>query len=375
MNDELLDCFLESYMPGAQDYRDKIQYLMAVAETFSEDELEMYIKAVGVKGPFTAEQLREKCPSENFEQIMSRCINKFIIRIYHDGTKAQKYIASTMQEVHGAYLRDEITNKHFIGASINRAISNYVLEAVNVGDAGAKIQMPNHLKKYKIMLDPGQIKRIKLGTDIQDRRRVETTNDVIDLIKHQTAFAVAPCTCRVAGETKEGYHCKTEAQCIFFNEIALHYTSIGQGSEISMQEAINYAIESGKKGLVHMTENVKDKAYVLCSCCGCCCMIMKSIQRGEIHNLMTSKYKPFHNISKCIQCGICARNCQVHAIRLIDKKVHMDADKCIGCGNCATHCPNDALTLILRENQSELESRFDDYNELNQAANSSNTEE
>ena len=365
MSGDLLERFIKKYMPSSQNYKNKDEYLMAVAETFSEVELEMYIKAVELKGPFTAEQLRTTYSSQNFEQIIRHCIDKFIIRIYDDGAKAQKYIASTMQEVHGAYLRDGVTNKRFVGASINRAISNYVLEAVHVGDAGAKIQMPNHMKKYKIMLDPGQIKRIRLGTDIQDRRRVETTNDVIDLIKHQTAFSLAPCTCRVAGETKEGYHCKTEAQCIFFNEIALHYISIGQGREISMQEAIDYAIESGKKGLVHMTENVKDKTYVLCSCCGCCCMIMKSIQRGEIHTLMTSKYKPFHNVDKCIKCGLCVKNCQVHAIQLIDKKIHMNDELCIGCGNCATHCPKDALTLMLRENQAELESKFDHYNELN----------
>lgn len=368
MNEELLVRFLKNYMPGGEQYKKKDEYLTAIAETFTDEELEIYIKVVGFKGPFSVEQLSDKCSDDNFEQVFKDCIDKFLIRIYHDDAESLKYIASTMQEVHGAYLRDGVTNKRFAGMPINRVISDYVIEAVNVGDGGIKIPTPNHMKKYKIMLDPGQAKRIELGTEIPDKRRVETTNDVIELIKHQTAFAFAPCTCRVAGETIEGYHCKTTAQCIFFNEIALHYISIGQGRQISMQEAIDYVIDSGKKGLVHMTENVKDKAYVLCNCCRCCCMMMKSVQRGEIHTVMASKYKPVHNISECIVCGKCERNCSGHAIELRDGNIRFDIEKCMGCGNCANLCPKNALALELRENHGDLESKFNHYVELNKAA-------
>lgn len=368
MNSELMERFLTAFMPpAARSYRKIDEYRHAFAEMFNDAELEMYIKAVGLKGPFNVEQLRENWPDENFDQTLKNCLDKFIVRIYHDGTESRKYVAGTMYEVHGAYLRDSAANKKFSDAPIYRAIADYILEAANVGAGGAKIPTENHLKNYKIILDPDQTKRIQLGVDIQDRRRVESTNDVIELIKHQTAFALAPCTCRIAGETREGYHCHAKADCIYFNEIALHYTAIKLAREITAEEAVAYVTEAGKKGLVHLTENVRDKAFVLCNCCSCCCMVLKSVQRGEIHSLMSSKYQPAYNMSECIQCGSCARICPVQAIELVEDTVRIDAAKCIGCGNCATHCPNDALTLILRENQADLESKFEHFDELNRA--------
>ena len=91
---------------------------------------------------------------------------------------------------------------------------------------------------------------------------------------------------------------------------------------------------------------------------------MKSVQRGEIHAVMASKYKPVHNISECVSCGECERICPVHAIELRDGDIHFDMEKCMGCGNCANLCLKDAIVLELRENYGDLESKFNNYVEL-----------
>lgn len=52
------------------------------------------------------------------------------------------------------------------------------------------------------------------------------------------------------------------------------------------------------------------------------------------------------NLSKCITCGNCARNCSNDAIyppNLIDEK------KCIGCGKCAEKCPTGAIKMYEKD--------------------------
>ena len=52
------------------------------------------------------------------------------------------------------------------------------------------------------------------------------------------------------------------------------------------------------------------------------------------------------NLSKCIQCGNCSRNCPNSAIyppNLIDEK------KCIGCGICAKKCPSGAISMYEKD--------------------------
>ncbi|MBE5965042.1 MAG: 4Fe-4S binding protein [Lachnospiraceae bacterium] len=46
---------------------------------------------------------------------------------------------------------------------------------------------------------------------------------------------------------------------------------------------------------------------------------------------------------ECIQCGACASNCPVEAIKEGDGKFVIDQDACVQCGACASNCPVDAI--------------------------------
>lgn len=60
---------------------------------------------------------------------------------------------------------------------------------------------------------------------------------------------------------------------------------------------------------------------------------------------MHSNVKPFINYSNCIGCGICANNCDVQAINIIDGKAFIDNDKCVGCAMCIAVCPHHAACV------------------------------
>lgn len=49
--------------------------------------------------------------------------------------------------------------------------------------------------------------------------------------------------------------------------------------------------------------------------------------------------------SKCIGCGLCAKDCVGFDISIIDKKAVAKGAGCIQCGHCEAICPNKAVKL------------------------------
>ena len=51
------------------------------------------------------------------------------------------------------------------------------------------------------------------------------------------------------------------------------------------------------------------------------------------------------DVSRCIGCGICERDCPVGALSVDRATKHgtIDTDRCLVCGMCAVKCPKGAL--------------------------------
>ena len=51
------------------------------------------------------------------------------------------------------------------------------------------------------------------------------------------------------------------------------------------------------------------------------------------------------DLGACFGCGICAEDCPVSAIAMVDGLPNVNADACVGCGLCAENCPAGAITM------------------------------
>jgi ferredoxin len=51
------------------------------------------------------------------------------------------------------------------------------------------------------------------------------------------------------------------------------------------------------------------------------------------------------NTEECFSCGLCAEECPVSAITMVDGLPNVNADACVGCGLCAENCPAQAIVI------------------------------
>mgnify|MGYP002546275004 FL=1 len=57
---------------------------------------------------------------------------------------------------------------------------------------------------------------------------------------------------------------------------------------------------------------------------------------------MHASEKPAVDQSRCVGCGVCAKNC-AHGAITVTEHAHIDATKCAGCGRCIEKCPQKCM--------------------------------
>ena len=58
-----------------------------------------------------------------------------------------------------------------------------------------------------------------------------------------------------------------------------------------------------------------------------------------------AKHEITINRETCIGCGLCAKICVAHNIKLEDGKARILSDSCVMCGQCSAVCPREAITI------------------------------
>lgn len=198
---------------------------------------------------------------------------------------------------------------------------------------------------------------------LQEDPHVEILNyELAEGIIHESSrFAVEPCSCR-----HERFHlgeksCKVPIEhCTTIGTFADSIIRNGFGREISRTEMKELCVESKELGLVLCADNVKNRVNYICHCCGCCCNLLRGLNRyGHTNLIVSSNFAPQVADDKCNGCARCVRACPVHAIEMSSEtqvrsrqRPTVDIATCLGCGVCATSCNQEALKLAPRARRS-----------------------
>ena len=170
--------------------------------------------------------------------------------------------------------------------------------------------------------------------------------DVLQIIEAQEKIAVSPCVCRTT-TALAGNECdKPKENCFAFGSHAEYYVENGMGRYITIEEAREIVIENEKKGLVMQPFN-SQKVGGMCSCCGDCCGVLRSMKmHPKPAEMVQSNYFAQVDEDECTGCETCLERCQMDAIAVPDEVAVINPVRCIGCGLCVTTCPTEAIQLI-----------------------------
>ncbi len=179
--------------------------------------------------------------------------------------------------------------------------------------------------------------------------------DVLEIIENQKTIAIAPCVCRTTKDLV-GERCdKPMENCFSFGSHAAYYVDNGMGRYITKDEAKKIVIANEKAGLVMQPFN-SQKAGGMCSCCGCCCGILRGIKTQPYPaEAVKSNYFAVVDPDECTGCETCLERCQMEAFDMVDDIAEVELKRCIGCGLCVTTCPTEAITLQAKAEDRQYE--------------------
>jgi electron transport complex protein RnfB len=170
--------------------------------------------------------------------------------------------------------------------------------------------------------------------------------DVLQIIESQKKIAVAPCVCRTTTKLAGNECDKPVENCFSFGSHAEYYVENGMGRFITIDEAKEIVKKNEEAGLVMQPFN-SQKIGGMCSCCGDCCGVLRSLKmHPNPAKMVQSNYFARVDEAECTGCETCVNRCQIEAIEVLDGISTIDLNRCIGCGLCVTTCPVDAIELI-----------------------------
>ncbi len=191
-----------------------------------------------------------------------------------------------------------------------------------------------------------QMRTIPVNKSIAIENAVMPYEKAEELVRSKKSFAVSNCICR-QGMRILGKGCnKPEESCLQLGIAAESVVRNDKGRAISMEEALAILQRAEEAGLVLQPNNAKDPLFI-CTCCGCCCGVLKSLKRyPEPASMVASAFWASLNTETCKGCGLCTKRCQMEAFHLDNKKSVLDVKRCIGCGLCVSTCPTHSLSLV-----------------------------
>lgn len=188
---------------------------------------------------------------------------------------------------------------------------------------------------------------LPIEKSIDTTQRVSSYDETREYIKSQDKIAISNCMCRVM-KNKVSKACDVPLEsCFVFGWYADYMAEIGVARKIGREEALEINDRCEDAGLVTFAANVSDP-QVICHCCSCCCVQLKSLGINPDKNLfIASNYYAEVDADTCVGCETCVDRCHMHAISMDTESnvAVVKRDRCIGCGVCTSICKVEAISL------------------------------
>ena len=214
-----------------------------------------------------------------------------------------------------------------------------------------------------------QMRTIPVSKSIQPQHNVSTFDEVVPLLQQaDEPFAINECICRKK-KSMEGKICQVtdrKETCLATGSMARIVLLSGAGREISRDEAMSIIGQNQKQGLVLQPSNT-EKAEFICSCCGCCCGMLKVHQSlPKPLDFWATNFYAAVDRGTCQGCAACEKRWQVGAVRVSEKKqpAEVDLDRGLGCGICIAGCPTRSITLVKKSAEVRPPRTWEDLHEI-----------
>lgn len=193
---------------------------------------------------------------------------------------------------------------------------------------------------------PSLMRTIPVGRELTPVQQAMPYDRVSGILEQGKSFAVNDCVCKKE-ERLLGHTCDFPLEvCLSVAPIPGLFDKHPWGRPISKEEAYAVIEKAEDAGLVHMVSNVENGHGFICNCCGCCCAVLKGINKLGLTDVVNSDFYSVIDADNCTECGVCADSvCQVDAISEGDDTYQVDQRRCIGCGVCLESCPVEAIAL------------------------------
>ena len=195
---------------------------------------------------------------------------------------------------------------------------------------------------------------VPIDTSIDHKSKISNAEEIHGILDTcKGPIVVTDCPCRNRTETLGIRECKDKfpisETCFQVGLFGEYFLRRREGREISREEAHNLVKKLSKKGLVFTVANSKSPIHqVICSCCACCCALLRGMTRFEDKNencTAKSNYIAKVNRNLCTGCALCAKRCPFNAITIKKEKSKVNPNNCYGCGICAVCCPVESIKL------------------------------
>ncbi|MFW9967383.1 MAG: ATP-binding protein [Candidatus Thorarchaeota archaeon] len=234
-----------------------------------------------------------------------------------------------------------------VASSVFGALEVPFLEAIRFLDHHTRLSYFSDLMKHFTRLYRSRV--IPLNISLEAVQAVSPTEEILNVVRRVSALAIGYCYCRSTHK-----NCDSEVWTCIHVGTAESLSELAERMPIksaTLEEVEELIIRSNERGLVHqlLTAPSPDYFYVICNCCPCCCVMLRSaVNYGMTQAVLASNFLAEQIEDKCNNCGQCISRCHFNARYMDSSTLVFVTEKCVGCGLCVSSCELGAIKMSRR---------------------------